>query len=75
VDDQTNQQNLVITDRDQAAITVDKIDVAQFIYLLLNNQAIRNVIDTITSKTVLILGRFSEDRKPVRKCCNFAVIL
>ena len=35
------------------------------IYLLLNNQAIRKVIDTITSKAVLILGRFSEDRKPI----------
>jgi hypothetical protein len=37
--------------------------VAQFIYLLLNNERIRNVIDTITSKVVLILGCFTEDRK------------
>ena len=37
---------------------------AQFIYLLLNNQEIRDVIDTITSKAVLILGRFSDERKP-----------
>jgi hypothetical protein len=43
----------------------DNLKVAQFIYLLLNNKEIRDVIDTITSKTVLILGRFSEDRKPV----------
>jgi hypothetical protein len=49
----------------QAAITVDNIKVAQFIYLLLNNREIRDVIDTITSKAVLILGRFSEDRKLV----------
>jgi len=65
VDDQTNQQNLIITPLGKLAITVDDIEVAQFIYLLLNNQAIRKVIDTITSKAVLILGRFSEDRKPV----------
>jgi uncharacterized protein YjbI with pentapeptide repeats len=65
VDDETNQQDLVITPRRQAAITVDNIEVAQFIYLLLNNQAIRRVIDTITSKAVLILGRFSEERKLV----------
>ena len=65
VDDQTKQQNLVITRYDEAAITVDNIKVAQFIYLLLNNQEIRDVIDTITSKAVLILGRFSEERKPV----------
>jgi uncharacterized protein YjbI with pentapeptide repeats len=65
VNDKTNQQNLVITPHGQAAITVDNIKVAQFIYLLLNNQEIRDVIDTITSKTVLILGRFSEERKVV----------
>jgi uncharacterized protein YjbI with pentapeptide repeats len=63
--DRTNQQNLVITPDWKGVITVDNIEVAQFIYLLLNNQAIRKVIDTITSKAVLILGRFSEERKPV----------
>jgi sugar/nucleoside kinase (ribokinase family) len=65
VNDQTNQNNLVITDKNQPVITVDNIKVAQFIYLLLNNQEIRDVIDTITSKAVLILGRFSEERKHV----------
>ena len=65
LNDQTKQQNIVITPDNQAAITVDNIEVAQFIYLLLNNQKIRKVIDTITSKAVLILGRFSEDRKIV----------
>jgi uncharacterized protein YjbI with pentapeptide repeats len=67
VDDQTNQQNLRITPPFgcEPTITVDNIKVAQFIYLLLNNDEIRDVIDTITSKAVLILGRFSEDRKPV----------
>lgn len=38
---------------------------AQFIYLLLHNPNIRYVIDTITSKAVLILGRFTEERKVV----------
>jgi hypothetical protein len=32
---------------------------------LLNNQKIRHVIDTITSKVVLILGRFIPERKPI----------
>jgi Pentapeptide repeats (8 copies) len=63
VNDQTNQQNLLITPDGEAAITVDNIKVAQFIYLLLNNREIRDVIDTITSKAVLILGRFSPERK------------
>jgi uncharacterized protein YjbI with pentapeptide repeats len=46
-------------------ITVDNIEVAQFIYLPLHNQKIRDVIDTITSKAVLILGRFTADRKAI----------
>jgi Pentapeptide repeats (8 copies) len=61
----TEQQNLVITKEDEPKITVDNIEVAQFIYLMLHNQKIRDVIDTITSKAVLILGRFTEERKPV----------
>src|SRR4029077_6332305 len=39
--------------------------VAQFIYLMLDNQKVRSVIDTITSKVVLILGRFTAERKEV----------
>ena len=44
---------------------VDNLEVAQFIYLLLHNGTIREVIDTITSKAVLILGRFTPKRKVV----------
>jgi hypothetical protein len=56
---------LIITPENEPEITVDNIEVAQFIYVLLRNQKIRDVIDTITSKAVLILGRFTEERKPV----------
>ena len=59
------QSNLVITPSDESPIQVDNLEVAQFIYLLLNNQKIRSVIDTITSKVVLILGRFTPERKVV----------
>ena len=38
VNDGTKQQNLIITPHDEPVITVDNIKVAQFIYLLLNNQ-------------------------------------
>jgi uncharacterized protein YjbI with pentapeptide repeats len=63
----TKQQNLIIAlpDQQTAVIRVDNIKVAQFIYLLLDNREIRDVIETITGKAVLILGSFSEDRKPV----------
>ena len=66
LNDETSQRNLIITRReDVSEITVDNIEVAQFLYLLLNNQKIRDVIDTITSKVVLILGRFTSERKAV----------
>ena len=60
-----DQEGLVITRDNEPTITVDNLEVAQFVYLLLNNEKIRHVIDTITSKVVLILGRFSDDRKAV----------
>lgn len=59
------QQSLVITSENEPEITVDNIEVAQFIYLMLHNEKIRGVIDTITSKAVLILGRFTDERKAV----------
>jgi Pentapeptide repeats (8 copies) len=63
--ERTKQQNLVITHVHEPTVTVDNIEVAQFIHLLLHNEKIRDVIDTITSKAVLILGRFTDERKAV----------
>ena len=63
--ERTKQNNLIITSNSEPTITVDNIEVAQFVYLLLNNAKIRDVINSITSKTVLILGRFTPERKAV----------
>jgi hypothetical protein len=63
--DGAKQRDLVITRKNEPTVTVDNIEVAQFIYLMLNNQKVRDVIDTITSKVVLILGRFTDERKAV----------
>jgi hypothetical protein len=43
----TKQQGLIITPFDEPTVTVDNIEVAQFVYLLLRNEKIRDVIDTI----------------------------
>ena len=59
----TIQRDLVISHSYNTKITVDNIEVAQFIYLLLHNEKIRDVIDTIGKKAVLILGRFTQERK------------
>jgi uncharacterized protein YjbI with pentapeptide repeats len=59
------QQNLRITRTDEGTITVDDLKIAQFIHTILNNENVRNVIDTLTTKLVLILGRFTPERKAV----------
>jgi hypothetical protein len=42
------QHNLVITPKHEPDITADDIEVAQFLYLLLHNEKLQRVIDTIT---------------------------
>src|SRR5579859_7334705 len=64
-DDETKQGDLIITAGDQPTITVETLEMVQFISLLLKNKPLRDVINTLTSKVVLILGRFSDERKPV----------
>jgi len=63
VDKTTDQSNLIITLPHEPTITTDNLEVAQFLHLLINNQKIRRIIDTITSKVVLVLGRFTKERK------------
>src|SRR3954447_14371270 len=61
-----DQSSLVIrANREEPAVIVDDLEVAQFIYLLLHNNKIRNVIGTVGKKAVLILGRFTAERKAV----------
>ena len=46
-------------------ISVPSIELAQFVALLLDNRKVRDFIETLTSKMVLILGRFAPHRKQV----------
>ncbi len=50
---------------EEPTVTVDDLEVAQFVHLLLRNDRLKSVIDTIGSKGVLILGRFTPERKQV----------
>jgi hypothetical protein len=71
--DGIEQKDLIITSQytsedgqeHETKLIVDDLQVAQFIHLLLNNRNLRRVIDTIGQKGVLILGRFTEERKVV----------
>jgi hypothetical protein len=58
----TRQGDLIITRGGQPAVTVDNLKVAQFVSLLLENKNIRDVIDTVGRRAVLLLGRFTENR-------------
>jgi hypothetical protein len=78
----TVQSDLIITRHDEPRIQVDNLEVAQFIYLLLNNSRIRGLIEAVTSKVVLILGRFTKARKAVLdgirdelRCQGFSPVL
>jgi len=71
------QDNLHISREDQPyyepIITVDNLEVAQFIYMLITYKKLRDVIQAITSKVVLILGRFTEERLVVLKALQEAL--
>lgn len=60
-----SSKNLVVTPNGQAQITTDNIKIAQFLYLLTHNPDIRDALDTVTQKVVLLLGRFSPERKAI----------
>lgn len=63
--DKAEQNDLIITPPEEATVTVNSLNAAQFVYLIMHNKEISQVIDTTTSKVVLILGRFSSERKAV----------
>jgi uncharacterized protein YjbI with pentapeptide repeats len=60
------QEDLIISPGEEGLVTTDDLEVAQFVYLMYDNKKIRNVLNTITGKGVLILGRFTPpERKAV----------
>src|SRR6266567_790139 len=52
------QNSLVITPDNEPTITVDNLEVAQFVHLLLSHKKLRDVFNAVTQRGVLILGRF-----------------
>ncbi|MCL1469500.1 pentapeptide repeat-containing protein [Argonema antarcticum] len=60
------QSNLEIAPPGEPGIAVDNLEVAQFIYLLLNHKKIRQILNTVPSEIVLVLGNFtSAERKDI----------
>ena len=54
------QNDLIITAADRPSVRVDDIEIAQFVYLLLSHQKLRAVLNTVTERGVLLLGRFGD---------------
>lgn len=57
---EAKQHQLIVTQEGEPTVKVDSLEVAQFVYLLLENANLRTILDTIGQKAVLILGRFGE---------------
>jgi len=64
-EDDAKQRDLIVTPDGEPDATIDRINVAQFYYLIRENKNLRDVIQTIGRRGVLLLGRFTEERKPV----------
>ena len=60
-----SQKDLIVTPRNQGDVTTDDLEFAQFVYLIYNNKKIRNFMNTLTEKNVLILGRFSPPERKI----------
>ena len=54
------QGNLIITELGQPPIMVENIELAQFIYLLLTQKKLRDVLNSVIERSVLLLGRFDD---------------
>jgi len=68
-DGATRWRDLVLTPEGQPVLTTDDLELAQFIHLMLCSQKIRNVLEAITSRVVLVLGSF----EPNFRCAIDAV--
>jgi uncharacterized protein YjbI with pentapeptide repeats len=64
-DEHTTQANLIVTDFNDPTVTTDSLEIAQLIHLLINAAAIRDVINSMTGRAVLLLGRFTPERMEV----------
>lgn len=79
----STQENLTITNHyNDSVLSVDDLEIANFIYLISNNNKVADAIDNITTKVVLILGRFTPERletlkyiKSVLKKKNYVPVL
>jgi hypothetical protein len=54
------RRGLIVTPESDPPVFVDDVEIAQFIHLLLSRPKLRRVINAVTERGVLILGRFRD---------------
>ena len=64
-DANTRQTNLIVSDLNDPTLITDNLEIAQLIHLLTNASAIGKVINSMTGRAVLLLGRFTKERMEV----------
>jgi uncharacterized protein YjbI with pentapeptide repeats len=66
----TTRDFATATGYDQAKLTADSMEMLQLLHFIQRNPNVKLMIDSLTQKMVLILGRFSEPRKAVLDACR-----
>jgi uncharacterized protein YjbI with pentapeptide repeats len=80
--DGAEQTHLIVTPPHEPEVTVDGLELAQFIYLLLTSERVRHLIDAIASNVVLILGELEpperdyglDDLRNGLRRCNYTPV-
>jgi uncharacterized protein YjbI with pentapeptide repeats len=59
-----NQSRLLVSEKTSAPIWVDDLEIAQFVHLLLDHKKLRNAINAVTLRGVLLLGLIFDFERP-----------
>jgi uncharacterized protein YjbI with pentapeptide repeats len=70
---ESRQRDLDIMPAQQPVLSVDSLQTAQLVGMLLHHEKARYEVFSITLNTVLVIGRFSQDRKPVLEAIKEAL--
>jgi hypothetical protein len=60
-----DETSLTVTPPNEQSLRTDGLELAQLIYLLMRNEHARDLIDTVSSRMVLLLGNFKPERMAV----------
>jgi uncharacterized protein YjbI with pentapeptide repeats len=61
----TQMTGIAVTAEHEATVAVDDLDLAKLVSLLLDSENLRKLINLLTQRVVLILGRFDRERKEI----------